>query len=95
MIRAVMIIVALCALASGAAAQSLCWRPEPPPDLAPPEDDPDLRAFLNEEYARYMEDVEDYLNCANDEAHAVMEESRAVLARWTAYYGAEAAIRKK
>jgi len=39
--------------------------------------------------------VEDYLNCANDEARDVMEESRDVLARWTAYFGAEAGIRAK
>ena len=52
-----------------------------------------LRALLNDEYAHYLLDVGDYLNCANDEARDVMEESREVLARWTAYFGDEAGIR--
>jgi hypothetical protein len=87
------IIVGLCAMPSGAIAQSLCYRPEPPPDLAPPDDDPELRALLNDEYTRYLLDVEDYLNCANEEVFMLIEESREVLARWIAYYGAEAGIR--
>lgn len=95
MTRAAAILALCCALGAMAGAQSLCYRPEPPPDLPPPDDDPDLRALLNDEYARYLLDVEEYLNCANDEAHAVMEESRDVLARWTAYFGAEAGIRAK
>jgi len=86
-------ILALCALGSPAGAQSLCWRPEPPLDFAPPTDDPELRDHLNDEYARYMLDVEDYLNCANDEARTVLQESREVLARWTEYFGEEAGIR--
>ena len=95
MIRAAAIFVLCCAMGAVAGAQSLCYRPEPPPDVAPPDDDPELRALLNDEYARYLLDVEDYLNCANDEARDIMEESRKVLARWTAYFGAEAGIRAK
>jgi hypothetical protein len=50
------------------AARSPCYRPEPLADLAPSDDGPDLRAFLNEECARYPEDVEDCLNYSSDEA---------------------------
>lgn len=88
-----MVAAALAVWAQGAPAQSWCYRPEPPPDMAPPQDDPELRAFLSDEYARYLEDVETYLNCANAETRAVMAESRAVLQRWVELYGADASMR--
>lgn len=94
MIRAVAMVVAGL-YATAADAQSFCYRPEPPPDLAPPQDDPELRAFLNDEYARYLLDVEDYLNCVNDEARTVAAESRDILTRWTEYFGEEAGIRSR
>lgn len=57
------------ALSSGAAAQAqtFCDRPLPPEDLSPPRDDPEFRAFLNEEYKAYMIAMEDYLNCSQTE----------------------------
>lgn len=82
------------ALSSGAAAQAqiVCDRPLPPEDLSPPRDDPEFRAFLNEEYKAYMSAMEDYLNCSQAEYSDSIEEQKRIINRWVAYFGTEAVL---
>ena len=85
------------ALSSGAAAQAqtFCDRPLPPEDLSPPQDDPEFRAFLNEEYKAYMSAMEDYLNCSQTEYSDSIEEQKRIINRWVAYFGNEAVLSSK
>ena len=92
--RRVLPCILAAALSSGAAAQAqtFCDRPLPPEDLSPPRDDPEFRAFLNEEYKAYMSAMEDYLNCSQAEYSDSIEEQKRIINRWVPYFGTEAVL---
>lgn len=73
-------------------AQEVCDRPIPPEDLVPPRSDPEFRDFLNAEYQDYLGAAESYINCLGREHQSVFEEMRAVLERWTQYFGNDAVL---
>lgn len=70
-----------------------CLPPEEPFPYEPPNDDPELRALINEQYQDYVREVEAYLNCLNREGARAREEAQAVIERWVRYYGDAAALR--
>ena len=78
-----------------APAQEACFRSIPPEDFRPPENDPDLRAFLSSEYESYILEMQDYLNCLGGEHESASQEINQVLARWILYYGRDAALHTK
>ena len=86
--------------ASGPAlGQGGCLRPYPPAGGPPPEE-PEMRDLLNEDYALYVLDMEDYLNCLQNEIAWLREEfdhataeTTAVIQRWEAELGADAGLR--
>ena len=71
---------------------SFCYRPAPPYPFEPPRDDPGFYAFINEQYQRYLVDMQDYINCLNEEQHDAFEESQHVLQRWLDYFGDDAVM---
>ncbi|WP_299655233.1 hypothetical protein [uncultured Jannaschia sp.] len=75
-----------------AAAQVGCLPPEAPFAYAPPEDDPELRALIDEQYQDYIDGTEDYLNCLNDEAVRARTEFRAIFDRYVRYFGDGAGV---
>lgn len=77
---------------SSASAQVGCLPPEEPFAYEPPEDDPELRALIDEQYQAYILGTEAYLNCLNDEATRVRAEFQTVLKRYLQFFGDEAGI---
>ncbi len=69
------------------AAQVGCLPPEEPFAYAPPEDDPELRDLIDQQYQDYIEGTEDYLNCLNDEAMRARTEFQTVFNRYVEYFG--------
>lgn len=76
-----------------AAAQEACLRPISPEEIAPPRNDPEFRAFLNQEYQAYLLGMQDYLNCLGREHDSATKETSEVLARWVLWFGDDAVIR--
>lgn len=68
-----------------------CLPPEEPYPYEPP-DDPKLRDLVNQQYAEYMEQVEDYLNCLQLEYRRAFEEAKLKSQQWRQYFGDDAAI---
>jgi len=64
-----------------AAAQEACLRPVPPEAVRPPEDDPEFRDFLNQEYQAYLVDMQEYLNCLGRKHESATKEVREIMAR--------------
>lgn len=86
--------IVLIALApSCAAAQEGCLPPLEPYPYEPPRDDPELRQMIDEEYQAYIDDIEAYMRCLQDESSRAMTEAREVLQRWTKYYGQDAGMK--
>ena len=83
--------VALVALLP-ASAQEMCLRPPDPYPYPPPQDDPELYAFINAEYRTYMLAMQDYLNCLGDEHVTASREVKEVLDRWVEYFGDDAGL---
>ncbi len=83
----------LLGLGASAAAQEACLRPIPPEAIPPPQDDPEFRAFLNEEYQAYLLDMQDYLNCLGREHDSATKEVNEIMARWMLWFGEDAKIR--
>jgi hypothetical protein len=77
-----------------AVAQEACLRPIQPEEIAPPRDDPEFRAFLNQEYQAYLLGMQDYLNCLGREHDSARKETSDVLARWVQWFGDDAVIRQ-
>ena len=77
-----------------AAAQIGCLPPEEPFAYEPPaaEDDPEMRALIDEQYQDYIRGAESYLNCLNDEATRVRAEFDQILQRYVQFYGIEAGV---
>lgn len=76
----------------GAAAQEACLRPVPPEAVRPPERDPELRGFLNDEYQTYLLDMQEYLNCLGREHASATAETNRVMARWLLWFGKDAVL---
>ena len=91
MIRAA-VLLALAMAPTLAAAQVGCLPPEEPFAYAPPKDDPELRALIDEQYQDYITDTERYLNCLNDEAVRARAAYYAVFERYIQYFGVEAGV---
>ena len=75
-----------------AAAQVGCLPPEEPFPYAPPKDDPELRALIDEQYQDYITGSESYLNCLNDEAVRARAAYDEVFERYIRYFGVEAGV---
>ena len=75
-----------------ALAQVGCLPPEAPFAYAPPEDDPELRHLIDEEYQVYIRDTDAYLNCLNAESMRVRSEYDAVVRRYVQFFGIEAGV---
>ena len=86
------ILLAAITVPTSASAQVGCLPPEEPFAYEPPEDDPELRALIDEQYQAYILGSETYLNCLNDEATRVRAEFRTVLERYLRFFGDEAGI---
>ncbi|WP_299654402.1 hypothetical protein [uncultured Jannaschia sp.] len=84
MIRAAILMAVMMTTPTVAAAQVGCLPPEEP--YAPPEDDPELRALIGEQYQDYIDGTEDYLNCLNDEAMRARTEFQTVFNRYVEYF---------
>ncbi len=82
-------------LEAGMAFGQACLPPAEPYPYAPPTNDPELRAFINDEYAAYMEGIEDYMQCLDDESRRAQDEARVIFNRWIGYFGDEAVIRDR
>ena len=91
MIRAA-VLVALILAPTLAAAQVGCLPPEEPFPYAPPKDDPELRALIDEQYQDYITGSESYLNCLNDEAVRARAAYYEVFERYVRYFGVEAGV---
>lgn len=78
-----------------AMAQEVCLRPIPPEEIAPPRDDPEFRAFLNQEYQAYLLGMQDYLNCLGREHDSATKEVDQVMNRWMRLFGDDAVIRQR
>jgi hypothetical protein len=62
-----------------AVAQEACLRPIQPEEIQPPRDDPEFRAFLNQEYQAYLLGMQDYLNCLGREHDSARKETSEVM----------------
>jgi hypothetical protein len=82
-------------MAVSAAAQEACLRPIPPEEIEPPRDDPEFRAFLNQEYQAYLLGMQDYLNCLGREHDSARKETSEVMSRWVLWFGDDAVIRQR
>ena len=78
-----------------AVAQEACLRPIPPEEIQPPRDDPEFRAFLNQEYQAYLLGMQDYLNCLGREHDSATKEVDKVMNRWMLWFGDDAVIRQR
>jgi hypothetical protein len=76
-------------------AQEACLRPIPPEEIAPSRDDPEFRAFLNQEYQAYLLGMQDYLNCLGREHDSARKETSQVMSRWVLWFGDDAVIRQR
>ena len=85
-------LISVLGLAASAAAQEACLRPIPPEAIRPPQNDPEFRAFLNEEYQVYLLGMQDYLNCLGREHESATKETNEVMARWLLWFGDDAVI---
>ena len=92
MIRAAAIRLALATAPTWAYGQVGCLPPEEPFAYEPPEDDPELRALIDEQYQDYIQGTKSYLNCLNEEATRVRAEFKKILDRYIQYFGAEAGV---
>jgi hypothetical protein len=81
-------------LVASVAAQEACLRPIPPEAIKPPKDDPEFRAFLNQEYQAYLLGMQEYLNCLGREHESATKETNEVLARWMLWFGEDAVLEK-
>ena len=81
-------------MAASARAQEVCVRPIPPEEIEPPRDDPEFRAFLNQEYQAYLLGMQDYLNCLGREHDSARKETSEVMSRWVLWFGDDAVIRQ-
>ncbi len=79
-------------LAGSTVAQEACLRPVPPEAVRPPEDDPEFRAFLGDEYETYLLAMQDYLNCLGREHETASAEVSRVMARWLLWFGDDAVL---
>lgn len=79
--------------AAPALAQIGCLPPATPFGYEPPEDDPELRAMIDEDYQTYIRDTETYLNCLNAESMRVRSEFDDVMERYVEYFGSGAAMK--
>lgn len=86
------ILVAGLVMVEPGAAQEFCLRPEEPFPFEPPRDDPELYAFINEEYQTYIVAMQDYLNCLGEEQAQASRETKEVLDRWISYFGDDAVL---
>ena len=75
-----------------AGAQVGCLPPEEPFAYAPPEDDPELRALIDEQYQDYIDGTEDYLNCLNDEAARARAAFQVIFNRYVEHFGDRAGV---
>ncbi|WP_299844579.1 hypothetical protein [uncultured Jannaschia sp.] len=75
-----------------ATAQVGCLPPEKPFAYAPPENDPELRDLIDQQYQDYIDGTEDYLNCLNDEAMRARTEFQTVFNRYVEYFGDGAGV---
>ena len=82
-------------MAASALAQEACLRPIPPEKIEPPRDDPEFRAFLNQEYQAYLLGMQDYLNCLGREHDSATKEADKVMNRWMLWFGDDAVIRQR
>ncbi|WMS45185.1 hypothetical protein RDV64_22955 (plasmid) [Acuticoccus sp. MNP-M23] len=80
-------------LSAGLAYGQACLPPVEPYPYAPPKDDPELREYINREYAEYMEAAEDYLRCLQDEGRRAYAETDTIFKRWIGFFGKDAVIR--
>jgi hypothetical protein len=91
--RLVLALVLILGVAGSATAQEACLRPVPPEAVHPPENDPEFRAFLNEEYQAYLLEMQEYLNCLGREHESATKEVNEIMARWMLWFGDDARIR--
>ena len=87
MIHAAILLLLLMTAPTMAAAQVGCLPPEEPFAYAPPEDDPELRALIDEQYQDYIDGTETYLKCLDDEAVRARAEFQTVFNRYVEYFG--------
>ena len=92
MIRVAATALALVAAPTLAPAQVGCLPPAAPFAYAPPEDDPELRDLIDEEYQDYIRDTGTYLNCLNAESARVRGEFDTVMTRYVRFFDIEADI---
>ena len=85
-------LILMLGLACSASAQEVCLRPIPPEAIHPPQNDPEFRTFLNEEYQAYLLGMQDYLNCLGREHESATKEVNEVMARWMLWFGNDAVI---
>ncbi|MAU95507.1 MULTISPECIES: hypothetical protein [Aurantimonadaceae] len=77
----------------GMAHGQACVPPVEPYPYAPPDNDPELREYINQEYADYMESIEDYMRCLQNESRRAFSQADTVFKRWIQYFGKDAVIR--
>ncbi|PZX14220.1 hypothetical protein LX81_03019 [Palleronia aestuarii] len=92
MIRTGATLLCLAMAPAPATAQVGCLPPEEPFAYEPPDDDPELRALIDEQYQAYINGTESYLNCLNDEAVRARAEFQTILNRYLRYFGDEAGV---
>ena len=92
MIRAGGFLAVLALAPTLALGQVGCLPPEEPFAYAPPDDDPELRDLIDEQYQDYIRGTEDYLNCLNDEAQRARAQYDVIFARYIQFYGIEAGV---
>jgi hypothetical protein len=85
----------LLGMAVAVGAQEACLRPVQPEEIALPRNDPEFRAFLNQEYQAYLLGMQDYLNCLGREHDSARKETSEVMRRWALWFGDDAVIRQR
>lgn len=68
-----------------------CLPPEEPYQFELP-DDPELRQMINEDYQTFILEAEDYMNCLQAEQQRTFNKINAILQRYIAYFGDDAAL---
>ena len=74
-------------------AQVACLPPEEPYPYDPSSLDPELRAIVNAQYETYVREIEDYINCLEDERGHAMRSAQEIVQRWIRYFGEDAVVR--
>ena len=87
--RIFVLVIAL--IAPALAVGQSCIAPDEPYPYEPP-DDPELRNIVNQQYAQYMEQAQDYLNCLQHEYQRAFNEAKQMSRQWLRYFEADAAI---